>query len=116
MLQALTLSSATLTLVRSNATLVVEKLMKFSNNRHDISEETEKFIQKSVQTLFPQLRKKQEKGNKAKGSVKKEHFTSALSEGWIRPGVLTQSTDAIAASLTRYGYVLWPKLTGDRPV
>ena len=90
--------------------------MKFSSNRHDISEETEKFIQKSVQTLFPQVRKKQEKGNKAKGSVKKEHFTSALSEGWIRPGVLTQSTDAIAASLTRYGYVLWPKLTGDRPV
>ena len=38
----------------------------------------------------------------AKGSVKKEHFTSALSEGWIIRGVLTQSTEAIAASLTRY--------------
>ena len=89
--------------------------MKFSNSRHDMSEETETFIQKSVQTLFPQLRKKQGKGHKAKGSVKKEHFTSALSEGWIRPGVLTQSTEAIAASLTRYGYVIGARLIiGDR--
>ena len=63
-LQPLTLSSGTLTLVRSNVTVLVEKLLKFSNSCRDVSKETENFIQKSVETLLPRNRKwMQERGN-----------------------------------------------------
>ena len=37
-----------------------------------------------------------------RGKVEKEYFTSALCEGWVRPGVLSRATDVMKATLERY--------------
>ena len=61
-LQPLTLSSATLTIVKSNVTLLVEKLMTFSNVTCDFSDGTRSFVEKNVQSLCHQKSKKHVKG------------------------------------------------------